>query len=109
MSSMSTGRVSHDQPIDEATQHSKSVLAQHECDQRSPIQPPICSNDLEFHCGLDDLGRTRNSDCSAVTGAEPQMLDVIDGLVEKLGDMAVVQAVDDAAPGPGAGNQPERT
>ena len=36
------------------------------------------------------------------------MLDVVDGRVEEFGNVVVVQAIDDAATGAGAGDQLER-
>ncbi len=43
-----------------------------------------------------------------VSAAEAQVLDVVHGLVEELGDVVVVQAVDDPAALPRAGDQTQR-
>jgi hypothetical protein len=51
---------------------------------------------------------TRSADrVRSIRQAQTQMLAVIDRLVQQLGDVVVVEAVDDAAAGAGAGDQPE--
>lgn len=54
----------------------------------------------------DEAARENQLTCvvCAIGQAEPQVFAVVDGFVEKLGDMVVVEAVDNAAAGAGAGD-----
>jgi hypothetical protein len=79
-------------------------------------RPRYAKADTEAHQRVPlDAGASRRRDAltgsahrvRAIRQAQTQMFAVVNGLVQQLGNMVVVQAVDDAAPGADAGHQAE--
>ena len=59
-------------------------------------------------CAEQSRANQRSRDIGTVRLAQAEMLDVVDGLVEELSDMAVIQPVDHGAATPFAIDQTER-